>query len=234
MCTSYGCRSLLVLVASSTALAGVPRVEPAQSRGVAARAQPPATEVDDDDPEERAARREWTHRVVRENCLICHSDELIRSQRLTPKQWTTEVDKMIGWGSPLPADERRRVIDLLAAEYGPDAGLQPLERKTLREVAGPERPTPPAGRDGGSPARGKLLYARNCENCHGADGQGAELGPNLVEKPPLLDPAGYREVVRSGRGRMPGFANVLGAAAEADILAWLREQRYRPAPAARK
>ena len=68
----------------------------------------------------------------------------------------------------------------------------------------------------------------NCANCHGADGQGSELGPNLVEKPALLHTAAFAEVVRTGRGRMPGFASLLDPQAGSDVLAWLRTRRYVP------
>jgi mono/diheme cytochrome c family protein len=183
---------------------------------------------DEDDAEDRAARRVLAERAVRENCLICHSDEMVRTQRLSPKQWKAEVDKMVGWGAPVPAEMRQAVTDYLTAEYPADAPAPKLDRAPLREfsVPGPlEAPSKPAGVD---LARGATLYSRNCANCHGADGQGAELGPNLVEKPVLLADAAYAEVVRQGRGRMPGFAPLLDAGAEADILGWLRGRRYQP------
>ena len=70
----------------------------------------------------------------------------------------------------------------------------------------------------GHVGRGRLLYARNCTNCHGTDGQGAELGTNLVEKPALLDVKSFEQVVRDGRGRMPGFASTLQASEARDFL----------------
>jgi mono/diheme cytochrome c family protein len=196
--------------------------------GLSLRAAPRPGQRDEDDAEERAARRVLVERAVRENCLICHSDEMIRASRLTPKQWKAEVDKMVGWGAPVPAELREPVTDYLAAAYPADAPPPTLDRAPLRELTGPDRREAPSNPAGVDLARGATFYARDCANCHGADGQGAELGPNLVEKPVLLADAAFHEVVRQGRGRMPGFAPLLDAKAEADILGWLRGRRYEP------
>jgi mono/diheme cytochrome c family protein len=183
---------------------------------------------DEEARQEREESRILLQRTVRENCSICHSDEMIASQRLTPKQWKAEVDKMVGWGSPLTKEQQEPVVDFLAAEYPPDAAPARLARLTIAEAAKFDQPEPLAKPVTGDPARGEPLHARNCANCHGPDGQGAELGTNLVEKPVLLRPAEFSEVVKRGRGRMPGFAAILDPSAEADILAWLRTRRYRP------
>ena len=196
------------------------------------RPQTPAERGDaEDDPEERAERRELSRRAVRENCMICHSDDLIRSQRLTPKQWKAEVEKMVGWGSPLPAELQSPLVEYLSAEYPADAPPAAVEKESLRQLTEANRTVSPLHLPKGDAGRGKMLYDNNCANCHGADAQGAELGPNLVEKPVLLSETAYSEVVRKGRGRMPGFSSLINPAAEADLLTWLQQRRYQP-PAA--
>lgn len=195
----------LVLVAAATAVAV---------------AQPP--EANDDD-----FRRHALQRSVRENCLICHSDELITSSRLTPKQWQTEVEKMVGWGAPVPKDEQKPMIDYLSAEYPAEAPPGPGARMTYAQAAGLVAIDPPGDAPRGDAARGAPAYVKNCANCHGADGQGAELGPNLVEKLVLWRQSDYLEIVRRGRGRMPGFAALLNERVEGDVLAWLRSRRYK-------
>lgn len=185
---------------------------------------------DDDDDD----RRVLAARAVQENCLICHGKELITSQRLTPKQWKAEVEKMVGWGSPLPADRRDGVVDYLAREYPDTAGEPAVARITYDEaVASVARQVDPEGSPAGSAARGGPLFQAHCANCHGSDAQGAELGPNLVERPVVWRKAEHDEIVRKGRGRMPGFAASLKPADEADLLAWLRGRRYRVVPPAR-
>jgi mono/diheme cytochrome c family protein len=183
----------------------------------------------DDDDEERAYQRLVAQRLVKENCLICHSQELIETQRLTEKQWKAEVDKMVGWGAPLDTGQQAALVGYLSAEYPVDAAPARLsvEAPTALLDAGAAVHQADEGR-AGDPARGSVLYARDCANCHGADGQGAELGPNVVEKPVLYRRGDYDEVVRQGRGRMPGFAPVLDGAGQRDVLAWLRGRRYLP------
>ena len=53
-------------------------------------------------------------------CLNCHSADMIRQQRLTEKQWTAEVTKMIGWGAVVPEDEKAALAAYLFEHFGPD------------------------------------------------------------------------------------------------------------------
>lgn len=191
----------------------------------------PQTE-DQEDLGHRQAHREQTRRAVRENCLMCHSDELLKTQRLTPQQWKAEVEKMIGWGSPLPVEWQQPVIEFLASEYPSNAPAPLLDRQPLARLIGSDASAVLSSPVMGDSTRGAKLYVQNCANCHGADGQGAELGTNLVEKPVLVKVEDYSEVVRKGLRRMPAFSAALTTQGEIDILAWLRGQRYRPARSA--
>ena len=51
-------------------------------------------------------------KTVEAACLPCHSSDMLSQQRLTEKQWTAEVDKMIRWGAVV-ADA---AMDLLAVD----------------------------------------------------------------------------------------------------------------------
>ena len=53
-------------------------------------------------------------------CLNCHSADIIRQQRLTEKQWTANVNKMIGWGAAVPEDQKDALVAYLVAHFGPD------------------------------------------------------------------------------------------------------------------
>jgi ubiquinol-cytochrome c reductase cytochrome c subunit len=184
--------------------------------------------VSSDDDEDRKEQRALLARTVRENCWICHSDELIRAQRLTPKQWQAEVEKMVTWGAPLPAELKDPLIAYLSAEF-PVAGspFKP-QLRTLEELTKDDRPAASNPANPGDPPRGATLYTSNCAQCHGPEGQGSDLGPTLVEKPVLVADGRFREVVQSGLGRMPGFSSLLDGNAESHILAWLKTQRYVP------
>lgn len=54
------------------------------------------------------------------SCLACHSADIPRQQRLTGKQWTAVVDKMVRWGTELPEDRKAALVSYLAAHFGPD------------------------------------------------------------------------------------------------------------------
>ncbi len=53
-------------------------------------------------------------------CLNCHSADMVRQQRLTEKQWTANVTKMVGWGADVPASKRDALIAYLVKNFGPD------------------------------------------------------------------------------------------------------------------
>jgi mono/diheme cytochrome c family protein len=189
----------------------------------AAFADGPAAAQDDGDPDEQAIEWALSHRLFEENCLMCHSEEMTTAQRLSPSQWTAEVEKMIGFGAPVPPEEKTRLTDYLAARFPAD---KPRAAAPLVDVAAAlrlNRQTLPAVPDAhpGRPERGAALFAANCANCHGANALGGDLGINLVDQPVLLTPDEYTTVVRDGRRRMPGFKAVLTPDQEDDILAWL-------------
>lgn len=182
-----------------------------------------AARDDGDDPDEQEIERALSLRLFEENCLMCHSEEMVTAQRLTSTQWTAEVEKMIGFGAPVPPEETKRLTDYLAGQFPAD---KPRDVAPLVDAAYAlrlNRQTLPAVPDAhpGSPERGAALFAANCANCHGATALGGDLGTNLVEKPVLLTPDEYTTVVREGRRRMPGFKAVLTEDQEDDVLAWL-------------
>ena len=53
-------------------------------------------------------------------CLQCHSASMALQQRLTEKQWTASVEKMMRWGAAVPADKKAELISYLVANFGPD------------------------------------------------------------------------------------------------------------------
>src|SRR5262249_35119871 len=158
----------------------------------------------------------------RENCLMCHAEEMTSRLRLTDKQWSTELDKMIGWGAPVPLDRKPMLLEYLIYAYsGPAAApVGPPERMDPAAALAAARLEPPA-RPSGDVRQGAVLYVQHCATCHGPDARGGDLGTCLVEKPVLLRPAAFAEVVSKGLRRMPGFTAALKPENEADILAWL-------------
>jgi hypothetical protein len=167
-------------------------------------------------------------RSLEENCLICHTEDMIAGQRLTPSQCKAEVDKMVTWGAPLPKEATGPLIEYLAKHYS-DRDPPPVpSRSTLKDVGSLEVPSArgkPAPASG-DPARGERLYAANCATCHGPAGLGGDLGPALADKVILDHPREYDRIVNQGVRRMPGFRLIMNAKDQADVLAWLRRLAY--------
>lgn len=184
-----------------------------------------AQEAEED---EAALRRALGERSFRENCLICHGPELTTSQRLSAEQWKAEVTKMIGWGAPVPAEEVAGLTDWLIAEFPREKPVDPPPVLPAASLGGAQAPGPIDAllRAGEATGQGPTLYHQHCASCHGADAQGGDLGPNLVERPVLLREDEWREVVLSGRRRMPGYAEVLTPPLSAEIRAWLLGKTY--------
>jgi len=65
--------------------------------------------------------------IAERACLSCHSTDILRQQRLTEKQWTASVTKMVGWGAALSDTERAVLVPYLALHFGPDnEGFAPV------------------------------------------------------------------------------------------------------------
>ncbi len=65
-------------------------------------------------------------------CYACHASDLLMQQRLTQKQWTATVEKMMRWGAGVPEEKKTPIIDYLAKNFG-------LDRKFTPTKVGPVR-----------------------------------------------------------------------------------------------
>jgi quinoprotein glucose dehydrogenase len=70
--------------------------------------------------------------VADQACLFCHSSDMVWQQRLTEKQWTAEINKMIGWGAEVPEAKKDALLAYLVANFGPDnEKFQPLATRPV-------------------------------------------------------------------------------------------------------
>ena len=65
-------------------------------------------------------------------CYACHSADLLVQQRLSEKQWVASVEKMVGWGAIVPADQKSVVIKYLSRHFGPENRFVPTRTAPLR------------------------------------------------------------------------------------------------------
>jgi mono/diheme cytochrome c family protein len=161
--------------------------------------------------------------LVAEACLACHTEEILREQRLTSAQWEKVVKKMAGWGATLTADDVPVVAAYLAASYGLDAGEYQVASFSASEAPRQIAPLDDGPFAAGNAERGGSLYAARCASCHGADARG-QIGVNLVDRPLLYRATDVARAIRDGRAKMPAQPATTDGEV-ADLLAHLRGVR---------
>ncbi|MEA2329474.1 MAG: cytochrome c oxidase cbb3-type subunit [Thermoanaerobaculia bacterium] len=70
-------------------------------------------------------------RLVEASCLPCHSPDILVQQRLTEKQWTAEVDKMVRWGAVMKDADKPAVIAYLSKNFGVTNTFTPLKTRPV-------------------------------------------------------------------------------------------------------
>lgn len=182
----------------------------------------------DDDDDEKLEQRQIARQAFVDNCLMCHGEDMTSRQRLTTKQWTTEVEKMVGWGTPLPPERKDGLIAYLSETYPAGQPVPPPERITPEAALALDRQDAPEAAQRvlqADPHRGQALFTQHCAVCHGPGARGGEIGINLVTTPILVREDEFRTTLHGGKRRMPGFSTVLDEKAQSDLLAWLRQAR---------
>jgi mono/diheme cytochrome c family protein len=203
------------------------------TRAAAAQPQPsPASaSADDEDDDEAFVREALAKQALTANCMVCHEEAMFASQRLTPAQWKSEVDKMISWGAVLPEADREPVEAYLSKHFGADAPVPAPGRIALADVETREVPGDPReGTADADVAKGGQLYTIVCASCHGPTAVGTELGPALANRAVLTHAEDYHKQVRDGLRKMPAMNAVLNAEQQRDILGWLRTLPYDQPP----
>jgi hypothetical protein len=67
--------------------------------------------------------------LVEESCFRCHSADMLVQQRLTEKQWTATLDKMIRWGAVVEDPSKPVVLAYLVKHFGPDNKFRPIKTR---------------------------------------------------------------------------------------------------------
>ncbi|HKS23122.1 MAG TPA: cytochrome c [Thermoanaerobaculia bacterium] len=69
--------------------------------------------------------------LVEASCLPCHSPDILVQQRLTEKQWTANVEKMMRWGAAVRDDDKGAIIAYLAGHFGPENKFTPIATRPV-------------------------------------------------------------------------------------------------------
>lgn len=77
------------------------------------------------------------------------------------------------------------------------------------------------------PSKGRVIYTKHCQNCHGVDGAGQFPGmPDFSRGESLFRPdSELVGVIRTGRGMMPAFEGMYTEEQLLDVVAYLRTLR---------
>jgi hypothetical protein len=69
--------------------------------------------------------------LVEASCFPCHSADMLAQQRLTEKQWTAAVDKMIRWGAVVNEKDKTAMVAYLAKNFGSANKFVPLRTRPV-------------------------------------------------------------------------------------------------------
>jgi hypothetical protein len=65
-------------------------------------------------------------------CYRCHSADLIAQQRLTEKQWTAAIEKMMRWGAVVKDDDKPKMIAYLVKNFSPgNTTFKPIRTRPI-------------------------------------------------------------------------------------------------------
>lgn len=161
-----------------------------------------------------AAQEKAAQTDIQNDCIPCHSEEMLAQQRLTPKQWDKVLKRMKEWGSRLEASTMDEMVAYLSTRYGPSA--PPFEPKEVPAAAAlsPLEKQPDGPFEKGDAKKGEALYKEACAVCHGegkspggagGGARGTARGFVLADRPILYRAADFAEITRKGRRRMPAY-----------------------------
>jgi len=57
---------------------------------------------------------------IKAACTQCHNAARVTEQHKSRKEWSEQLDKMVGLGADVPDDERAAFLDYLTKNFGPE------------------------------------------------------------------------------------------------------------------
>lgn len=187
-------------------------------------------EVDASSPTERGQA------LYQRYCQLCHAKDATgyaadnAPSLVSPEFLATADDVFLARGIRLGRP------NTAMAAYGKERG-GPLSDKEINDIVrflrkqGPQAKKLPALKVSGDAARGKALFRRECQSCHGNTHK-AGNAPHLYNAEFLAaaSPAFLQHAIRKGRPptKMPAFEQKLSASEIDDLVAWLHGSRTQP------
>jgi len=137
--------------------------------------------------------------IYKSQCLTCHSEGLIASQKFEKKGWNHLLNKMKVFGAQVEPTEETKLIKFLLGLQKRNRGVQKLSSVDVEKIKF-ENPlvTAPESEET------RRIYENNCAQCHGEEGQG-KTGPRLRGR--LIPKEIFLNAVMNGKNRMPAFGS---------------------------
>jgi hypothetical protein len=66
---------------------------------------------------------------IKAACTQCHNASRITEQHLTAKQWSDQLDKMVGLGAEVQDTDREAILRYLTKNFGPIKGVKSAVKK---------------------------------------------------------------------------------------------------------
>lgn len=110
------------------------------------------------------------------------------------------------WGTA-SSDPEKGMVYLLTQDWPSFYKLSP------EPPAWPSTPRPGAGASSGQ--RGEIVYRQACQACHGADREGSATVPSLTGITARMKMEDFRQLVVTGKGKMPAFPHLDKGAVDA-------------------
>ncbi|HEY7307575.1 MAG TPA: c-type cytochrome [Bryobacteraceae bacterium] len=107
-------------------------------------------------------------------CSVCHSVNVVTSQRMTRAEWSGVVNDMVSRGAQGTSRELDAIVNYLSTNFG-KGDVSPTGGGQLSEPA--EQPAPLSGLE--IAAAKKLIQTNGCLSCHRIGEIGSYIGPDL-------------------------------------------------------
>lgn len=139
--------------------------------------------------------------TYRNQCLICHTEGLIASQKFDQKGWKKLLLKMRAFGAQIEVDEEDNLIRFLTGltkrnKVSNKISSYPVQNLKFSAAANQIQ----------NIEESSELYRTSCAQCHGDQGQGL-TGPRLRGR--LVPKEIFFQTVTMGKNRMPAFGQSL-------------------------
>lgn len=66
---------------------------------------------------------------VKAACTQCHNASRITDQHFSRKEWSDQIEKMVGLGAEVPDAERAAFLDYLTKNFGPQKAAKSQSKK---------------------------------------------------------------------------------------------------------